>query len=198
MRKLILIKHSSPAIDPAVVSHQWKLSDEGRRRCDALADAVKAHALAAILSSEEPKAAETAELLAARLQLPFSTAPDLHEHDRSNVPHMHGAEFQSAIAQFFQLPAELVLGRETADAALQRFQAAVEKVLLDHPEGNLAIVSHGTVITLLVARHNPVRPFPLWRQLALPSFVILSLPDFKLIETVARVGAPTAAASPPR
>src|SRR5689334_5800556 len=94
-RKLILIKHASPLVIPGTPPEKWKLSDKGRESCAPLAEALRPHALAAIVASEEPKARETAELVAAQLDVPVETAPGLHEHDRSNVPHMRSGEFIS-------------------------------------------------------------------------------------------------------
>jgi hypothetical protein len=48
----------------------------------------------------------------------------------------------------------------------------------------LAIVAHGTVISLFVAAHNQINSFELWQQLAMPSFVVLGLPSFALVEAV--------------
>lgn len=52
-----------------------------------------------------------------------------------------------------------------------------------HPVGNIIIVAHGTVITLFVSRRAGLEPFPFWKRLALPSFVVLSLPD-QAVESV--------------
>src|SRR5437016_10684244 len=112
--KLILIKHSAPLVDPAIPSEQWRLSEKGRALCAPLADAIAPHEPSLIISSEEPKALETAELVAARLNVPHEIAPDLHEHERSNVPHMRSGEFISMIELTLRKPDELVLGRETA------------------------------------------------------------------------------------
>src|ERR1041385_405894 len=88
MRKLLLIKHGAPLVDPTKSSELWRLSDKGKESCIALADALRSHEPAIVISSEEPKARETAELVASRLSVPTHIAKNLHEHDRSNVPHM--------------------------------------------------------------------------------------------------------------
>lgn len=187
MRKLILIKHAPPLVDPTVSSEQWKLSDKGQELCGPLADAISPHEPGIIISSEEPKAAETARLVAGRLNIRTTTAPGLHEHDRRNVPHMRSAEFISMMQLFFRNPDEHVLGKETADQALQRFTTSLKRVFDDHTEGNVAIVSHGTVIALFLQDHDRRGAFEIWRRMGLPSFVVLSLPEMKLLETVDRI-----------
>src|SRR5687768_11730602 len=156
MRKLILIKHAAPLVIPGTPPEKWTLSDKGRESIPALAEAVRAHAPGTIIASEEPKACETAELLGQQLGggVPVETAPGLHEHDRSNVPHRRSGEFISHMEVFFRKPTERVLGRESAVQALDRFEQAVNDAVAKHAEGNIAIVSHGTVIALFAAEHT--------------------------------------------
>src|SRR4051812_16591329 len=153
VRKLILIKHASPLVIPGTPPEQWKLSDKGRESCVALADALREYAPAVFISSEEPKAMETAQLAASRLSAPFETANNLHEHDRSNVPHMRSGEFISHMEVFFRKRDERVLGKESAREAEDRFSDAIDGVLTTHPQGNVAVVAHGTVIALFLAAH---------------------------------------------
>jgi broad specificity phosphatase PhoE len=182
VRKLILIKHSRPLVDPARPSHRWILSYEGREKCAALAEAVRRHDPKVIIASEEPKASETGRLVAEALRLPFATASDLHEHDRTNVPHMRSREFISYMALFFQRPAERVLGRESADQAANRIGAAVEAVLAQHPDGNIAVVTHGTVLALLAERRAGENGFAIWRKMGLPSMLVFELPEWRMTE----------------
>jgi broad specificity phosphatase PhoE len=187
--RLVLIKHASPLVVPDVSSEQWRLSDKGRASCIPLAEQLRQYAPKLIVSSTEPKAVETAELIAAHLAIPHETAPHLHEHDRSNVPHMRSSDFISAVELFFRKPDQLVLGHETAQQAEQRFSRAVRNVLIEHPNDDIAIVSHGTVIALLLARHSDRTGFQLWRELGLPSFAVLETPAFKVAQIVAKVQA---------
>lgn len=187
MRKLILIKHSRPQVVENVPSHQWHLSEEGRSACEALAEVVRSHDPAVIVTSEEAKAQETGQLVAEALGKSLETAPGLEEHDRSNVPMMRSGEFLSALAMFFKQPNRLVLGRETADEAAGRFDRAIQAVLARHPQGNIAVVTHGTVLALFASENGAGDPFLLYRQLALPSIVVFSIPDLRLLEKRERI-----------
>jgi broad specificity phosphatase PhoE len=196
MRKLILIKHASPLVVPGTPPEKWKLSDKGRESCAALAEAVRPHAPAIIVASSEPKAQETAEILGEKLGVAVETADGLHEHDRSNVPHMRSGEFISHMEVFFRRPTERVLGRESAVAALDRFESAVNTVVEKHAGaagagggggGNIAIVSHGTVIALLAAEHSDRYGFELWREMGLPSFLTMDLPGYDVRDVIAKV-----------
>ena len=184
-RKLILIKHASPQVQPDLPPEQWPLSDEGKARCEALARAVAAYSPVAVVSSEETKATETAEIVARHLGVPHHVAADLHEHDRSNVPQLRSAEFISMMELLFRRPNDLVLGKETAVAALSRFESAIDEVVLGHPEGNVAVVSHGTVIALLLEKLDRRRKgFEVWRAMKLPSFAVLTLPEMSVERVV--------------
>jgi broad specificity phosphatase PhoE len=173
MPKLFLIKHAMPELDPNVPAREWRLGERGRGLSELLANKVAAYSLDVIVSSVEPKALETAQIVANRLGKPHEIAEGLHEHDRRNMPFMRREELEARVAEFFAKPNELVLGSETADQAHARFADAIARVIEKHPQKNIAVVAHGTVISLFIARANPM-PFEFWKRLGLPSVVVLS------------------------
>jgi broad specificity phosphatase PhoE len=179
MPKLILVKHALPEVNPQVSSHRWVLSEEGRRRCGWLADELKTQKVSRLFSSLEPKTLETAALVAVRTGFMMEPRPDLHENDRTGFGFVEQDELRQRFRMFFNQPTRLTIGEETADGAFERFAAAV-RVILDKARGeNLAVVTHGTVLTLFVARHNAhVPPFDLWASLGLPSYVIVETKTF--------------------
>ena len=178
---LILVKHSVPHIDAERPANTWKLSEEGRLRAHRLAELLESYEPEVIVSSAEPKAKQTADILAVHFQLPIQTHPDLHEHDRSHVPFLPHDAFQSSIREFFQKPGELVFGGETADQAHARFYRAVHLILNEHLDKTILIVTHGTVLSLFVSRLTGSSDLELWNQLGLPSFVAMDLRSSTLI-----------------
>ncbi len=188
MAKLLLIKHAAPLIDPAINSHRWKLSEAGRASCAPLATAISKHSPTRIISSVEPKAAETAQLVADALSLQSEQRSGLHEHDRSNVPHMRSRDFISSIELFFRCRRECVLGLESAADCAERFEAAVREVLSEFPDDNTAIVAHGTVISLYLAARSQTNGFEIWRRMQLPSFAVVDVQTDEVIELVDRLG----------
>jgi broad specificity phosphatase PhoE len=187
MRNIILIKHARPKVIESVPPERWELSEEGRAACSALAEVVRPHDPTVIVTSQERKAQETGQLIANALGKPIETAAGLQEHDRSNVPMMRSSEFLSALAMFFKESNRLVLGKETADQAAGRFERAIEEVLARHAEGNIAIVTHGTVLALFASENGAGDPFQLYRQLGLPSIMVFSVPDNRLVEKHERI-----------
>src|ERR1044071_8712154 len=128
-KHLILVKHSLPEINENVPARAWHLSEEGRVRAHGLAGKLMAYQPEVIVSSVEPKARETASILAENLGLEFQEFEGLHEHDRSKSPYYSKNEFQNLVQEFFARPAELVFGSETANEALKRFRQAVDTLL---------------------------------------------------------------------
>jgi broad specificity phosphatase PhoE len=187
MRKLTLNKHARPHVDPNTPSDEWKLADEGRRASNALADALRGQSFETVLSSSEPKALETAQIIGTRLGKPVRVADDLFEHDRRNVPHMEAREFISLVALFFRDADRLVLGDETADEAYDRFAAAVDRAL-ETQTGDVAIVTHGTVIALFAERRAKQDPFAVWRRMGQPSYIVFEVPEWNVLELRERVG----------
>jgi broad specificity phosphatase PhoE len=184
VRKLILVKHSAPHVIPTLPAPSWHLSAEGQQRCLPLARRLAPHCPATIISSREPKAMETAAAVATHLHTAWRCGEDLHEHDRTNVGYLTHEHFTNAVATFFSRPDAVCFGRETAHQGRQRFATAISELLRDTREGNVIVVAHGTVITLFVAYYTGLPAFPLWQRLGLPSFVVLTLPEFGLAEIV--------------
>jgi broad specificity phosphatase PhoE len=181
---LILIRHSQSQPQPDRPASQWPLTEEGRRRCIALAARLAAYAPDLIVASRERKASETGALAAAQLGLAVEVAAGLHEHLREHVGWLPNPDFEQAVADFFAHPDALVFGEETAAQAGARFDAAVQTVLEAHPGKNIAIVAHGTVIALFAAQHAGLDPLVFWKRLGMPALVVFALPDLRLFEII--------------
>ncbi len=188
--QLILIKHAMPVIDPARSAPEWVLSEEGRAQSLRLAERLTPYNPEVIVSSDEPKAQETARIVAERLNLALQIAPGLHEHDRQGVPYVDKAQFHATVLNFFANPSKLVFGRETADEACERFHKALQASVGQYQAENVVVVSHGTVISLFVAKMTGTEPFPVWERLGLPAFVVMTWPAAELIEIVDQVALP--------
>lgn len=178
---LILVKHSVPEITEDRPANTWKLSEEGRLRAQRLAEELKSFEPEIIISSDELKAKETAELVASQLSLDRQTLPGLGEHNRSNTPYLSHDAFQASIRDFFREPDRLVFGNETANQAHARFYQALHSILNEHRNKNVVVVTHGTVISLFVSRLTGSSDLQLWNQLGLPSFIAMDLHSNTLI-----------------
>ncbi len=190
MGRLYLIKHAMPVKQAERPSREWVLGEEGRAAAARLAGRLAGEGIVRFVCSREPKARETGAIMAGALGVPCEEAEGLHEQEREGAPFFADpAEFDAAMRELFARPGERVFGRETGDEAAARYAAALERVIggVDG-DGGLAVVSHGTVMTLFIARHDRVDAFELWRSLGLPSSAVLSLPGLRLVEIIQTPG----------
>lgn len=166
---LILVRHAAPEIAPDVPPQAWRLTDAGRTAARALAEQLVGLRPAAAVSSPEPKALETAEIIAARIGLPVEVDDGFAEHRRPALPFIGREDFEARMRAFFAAPDEPFLGGESGDQARSRFVAAIAR----HPQRPLLMGTHGTVLSLYVAATAGLEPYGFWRGLALPEAVVL-------------------------
>jgi len=181
-RTLILAKHAMPELVAAMPPRDWRLGPDGEAQARALALRLREHSPVALVSSEEPKAQRTAELVGAELGVPFSTRAGLEEFDRPALPLLTSNEHARLNAPIFTQPTRRVLGRESGAEAARRFEAALAALLeTERSSETLGIISHGTVIALLIAAHNRLDGFELWKELSCTAFVVVTYPGFGLV-----------------
>jgi broad specificity phosphatase PhoE len=168
---LVLVRHARPEVVRGAPSILWRLSEDGRKSCEALADKLRAYGLRHVVTSTEPKAFETGRLLSTALGIPVSKLDGLEEHHRDAEQFVDNATFEARIGDLFRTPDRIVFGSETASAAASRFTAAVEQSVASYPGESLAVVAHGTVISLVVAARTGMDGFDLWRRLGMPSLL---------------------------
>jgi 2,3-bisphosphoglycerate-dependent phosphoglycerate mutase len=165
---VLLVRHSVPAIDPEIPAEDWRLSAEGRSRCDPLATQLATYEPQTILSSPEPKARETAAVLGERLGLAVRESDDLREQARRTVGWLEREQLEAGIRVLFERRDEVVFGEESAADALARFSRAVAGL-----GPSAVVVSHGTVISLYAAAQTGRDPFDIWRALELPDLLVV-------------------------
>jgi broad specificity phosphatase PhoE len=179
---LILVKHSLPETVKDIPAREWSLSEDGRILARKLAGKLRQYQPEIIVSSVEPKAQQTAEIIGDSLGLKFIVAGDLHEHDRSQSPFYSPDEFQSLVQELFEKPDTLVFGNETANRALMRFRESIHSILKSYNGKNIMVVSHGTVVSLFVSWLTGINGYLLWKELGLPSFVVLDMQSKTLLK----------------
>src|SRR5690606_36635471 len=176
-----LVRHSITQPDPATASHPRQLTDDGRERCLRLAEAVRAHQLTTTIRSGEGKARLTAELAEQHLGIQATTDFSLHEHLRYTEPYGDLETFKASIRALLTRPDEQVYGEETGSAAGARFTRAVEAIINRYAGQTVAAVAHGTVLSLFLAQTLHIDPVAYWSALVMPAYIVLSLPDYRLI-----------------
>ena len=151
MSTVLFISHPEVIADPDRAVPLWRLSEKGIGRMCRFAASAETQDIKAVWSSDETKAVEAAEILATGRSLHANLHSGLAENDRRSTGFLRPDEFERVADAFFAAPDESIRGWERAVDAQRRICSAVEHVLaVSSPSGDLAIVSHGGVGTLLL------------------------------------------------
>lgn len=149
MTRLFLITHPEVVVSPEKAVARWHLSDDGIARIRAFASSPFVAGIRAIWASEETKAIEAAGILAGSLGIGIRVHKSLGENDRSATGFLPPAEFEAMADRFFAEPTVSIRGWERALDAQARIRDAVSTIVAEHQEGDVAVVAHGAVGTLL-------------------------------------------------
>jgi broad specificity phosphatase PhoE len=167
---LHLVRHGRPAMVPGVPAAEWDLDPAAYDDVWALRASGRLPGRAAWFCSGEPKAIQTAQLLAdARV----GVLPDLGEHVRSGE---WIDDFAGTVRRAFEHPDEPAAdGWEPLSACRERVVPAVRRVLEVHGDEDVVLVGHGTAWTLVVADLTG-RPADLdrWSALAMPDLLTVN------------------------
>ena len=129
------------------------LNDTGREQARAAETMLEAWSWDAIVSSPLSRARETASIVAAGLGLPLGEAyPELVERDYG--PH-EGSPSAEVVARW---PHRDFPGAEPLDAMVERCLRGLARIDADHPDRNVVVVCHGTIMkyTLIRLTGHPV------------------------------------------
>ncbi len=170
---LLLARHSVPQVSDEADYRQWPLSDEGEVLTARAADYVAGFKPTRVVTSDERKAVQTAQIIAKRVGVSIKVGPGFREHDRVGVAWPGTGQRARELQHFFAKPTERVFGNETAVEALKRFDAALRRCLAERT-GPVAVVTHGTVMSLYLARLTGQDAMDIWLTLGIPSVAIVN------------------------
>ncbi len=150
MATVTFITHPDVVIDAAVPVCDWPLLPRGLARMRRALRLPWVAGLRAVWCSNERKARDGAEILAGHCGLVARVLAGLGENDRSATGYLPRAEFEAVADLFFAHPEQSVRGWERAVDAQRRIVAAIEAVIAASGAGDIAVVAHGGVGTLLL------------------------------------------------
>jgi broad specificity phosphatase PhoE len=140
---LILVRHAMPELDPAVPHHDWHLGPAGRAAARELGARLPREGR--VVSSDEPKARETAE----ELGLPLRLDARLREVAR---PAVWRDDYRDLARRY--VGGEAIDGWEPHDAVIARLRAAATADI---------VVTHGLAMTLFLGES-----VSFWEELRFP------------------------------
>lgn len=154
---LLLVRHGETALNRARVLQppDTPLSGRGLAQADALAAHLAASRPAALISSDLPRAVQTAQAVARACGLPLETDPRLRERDFGD---WRGRPYEGLPADPLTM-ADAPPGGESMATFLTRCAAAFEALSARRAAlpGALVVVSHGLVIGAML-RGRPLPP----------------------------------------
>lgn len=167
---IYLVRHGRPLIDHSRPAAEWELDPAGFDDVWALRESGRLPGRAAWFTSPEPKAVQTAQLLA---EGEVGIVDGLREHVRDSTDWID--DFAGTVQRAFDQPAAAAYdGWEPLEVCRDRVAAAVRGLMTDHPGTDLVLVGHGTAWTVLVAELTGAAPdLDRWRALAMPDLIVV-------------------------
>jgi broad specificity phosphatase PhoE len=137
------------------------LNENGRSQALDLAQLLRDQVFAAIYSSDLLRARETADIIAASLQLPVMIDPRLREINQGEWEGQLVEVIQERYARLWQQrtvdPATVrPPGGETVGEVAQRVYAALNDIAHTDPAGPVLIVSHGLALATVVCKDRNI------------------------------------------
>lgn len=178
-RTVVLVKHAQPEMDASVPPREWVLGARGEEQGRALARRLRPYLPISLVSSPEPKAVQTTRIVAAELGVSFEAFAGLEELDRPALPIVSRDEHHRLNVAIFETRSVPVLGRESADAALRRFNTALARAFSLGPASQpLVVMTHGTVISLFVEQQTGRDAFEIWKSLECGECITLEVAEW--------------------
>src|SRR6218665_2888845 len=120
MAYALYVTHPQVVQDPAIPVPRWGLSPKGRERAERFSNHAMVRAARRIISSNETKALELAEALAAGSGIVVEPGENFGENDRSSTGFVPPERFEQLADSFFGAPEVSVEGWERAIDAQAR------------------------------------------------------------------------------
>jgi broad specificity phosphatase PhoE len=166
MTKVLLIRHGATVLtleDRFAGSTDVQLSDDGRMQADRLGRRLASQKIAAVYCSDMHRAIDTAMAVAKQHGLTPIVRPGLREIDHGQWEGMvHKVVEQQYVTEYKAWEANPFLvappGGETGLAVLSRSLPELRRIVLDHPDQTVAVVSHKATNRLLLCSIMGIDP----------------------------------------
>lgn len=172
--EIILMRHAKPTVSEDHPS-AWDLSPQGRKAASEIAKDEVWRGASVVYTSPMRKAVQTAEAISARWRIPVYMVEDLREVDRPR----EGGRYRELLAAY--LSGRTPEGWEDPVQAEIRFRSFVEEMSREM-SGRIAIVSHGTILTLFIAGVKGVKPsYELHASIGFCDYALLDPRGWRLV-----------------
>lgn len=149
---IYFLRHGKTKVDANTPISQWLMHPTGAEQAQQLAETDVFKDIEIIITSTEQKAVDTAQPIAQKLGLEIQQVPELSELDRDKGGFMPAEEYEE-MAQQALTNLHVPAGNwESAQHALDRFSAAVQKIDSTYTNKKILIVGHGYTINMYFAQ----------------------------------------------
>lgn len=182
MRRLYLVRHAEPDINPSLPAAEWPLTARGVASSRRLASALSEFGPTVIVSSPERKAVETANLIAESLEIAVEVDDRVSEHGAGPDAFINDyAQFRSMVQRHFVDADQIVFRHESSLEAGSRFATCVGDTCV--PEAVPVLVSHGRIMASWLAELSGTPAWDIWTSFRLPDLIEVDL-DTQTFHTV--------------
>jgi len=164
--KIYFLRHGHSVIQEDRPASSWPLSEEGKDQAESAKTAMGV-VFDVVISSNERKAIQTAEVFLAGTPLNLSTDSLFNELDRDRGPFLSKEEYSQSVEKAMANPMVGIHHWEPTQSALARFTKGVEWIEETHTSKHILLVSHGIVLSLYFATLLGIGSsvFSRWRKL---------------------------------
>jgi broad specificity phosphatase PhoE len=158
--RLILVRHGQTTCNVREIWHGWdecELTDTGRQQAEAAANRLASEKIDAIVSSDSPRALQTAGIIAARHGLVPEPEPGLRERmagefeglGLADVIARHPTVWKERAADYWGWRPP---GGESFQEVLERAGGVIDRLRREYPRGIVVVVTHMGVTRALITR----------------------------------------------
>ncbi|HEX7057201.1 MAG TPA: histidine phosphatase family protein [Bacilli bacterium] len=160
MKTIYLIRHCKASGQEP----QAPLTEEGIKQAEELASFFHDKKIDYIVSSPYDRAVMTVHKLAGKLNVTIHTDERLRERVlTSEIIH----NWMDKLAESFEDPDMKLVGGESAREAMARGITLIEEIIM-RPEKNIAVITHGNLMALILAYYTNEPGYEVWRRLTNP------------------------------
>ncbi|MDH5401709.1 MAG: phosphoglycerate mutase family protein [Candidatus Heimdallarchaeota archaeon] len=166
---VIFLRHAEPLIDEGKSKDQWELTEKAIKDTKINATFPHLNRINLIYTSPEMKALQTATIISDQIKADLMISADLKEVDHQVTKFMTNEEYLNMKNRYFygDYPGEKI---HQAFYRIYSFMSRIESL---HPDKEILLVSHGTLLATLFGKMKELHPekmYDSWKNLSFLSW----------------------------
>lgn len=159
------------------------LSEDGKKKSEAVAEALQHVSFSCIASSSYQRAVDTVYPLAQLKQMAVQPFEELVERPIKGLDYkMEWSQLEQAIKRSFEDIDYCLEGGESTKSAQARAIPTIEKLLLEHAGKAIALGTHGNIMTIILKHYDETIGYEFWENSCMPDIYKASFEGNRLME----------------